>query len=120
MATRIEGYHAFEALEETGLDAQLSIKTVTVVGTNLPANLIMGDNGTNWLPCDPGNADGSEVAAGMLLTPVNSATPVKALVVNGPCRLNGHLVQWDASQTVGVVRDNAIAELAAKNIRVVN
>lgn len=118
MATKTEGYHAFEALESEGLNDRMSYKAVTVVGTGIPAGMIMGFDGTDWVPCDAGAVDGSEVAAGMLLVPVDSATAVTALVAEGPCRLNGNLVQWHASQTVGAVRDNAIAELLAANIRV--
>ena len=117
MAELIEPRHNYEGIGVTGLNSPFWRKQVTVVGTNLSAMTVMGDNGTDWVILAPAAGDGSQNAAGILLDPVDSATAVNALVGDREFEVAADALVWPAGIT-GPQKTTALGQLAALNIRV--
>lgn len=112
-----EPRHNYEGIGRVGLNDPFWKKQESVVGTNLSAMTVMGNNGTNYVILAPAASDGSENVAGILLSAVNSATAVDAVVAKREFEVAADALVWPAGIT-GPQKTTALAQLAALNIRV--
>ncbi len=97
----------------------LSRETVTIVSgsTGLVPGLVLGKITASgkYAPYDDDNADGSEVAAAILLEAVDATADVAAAVIFRLAEVKSSLIQWASTNDAGD-KTAGLADLAAKYI----
>lgn len=116
MTILTEGQHRAEFFL-TDVEKNLSYEVVTLTGGDYPAGKVLGQVTATgkFTEHDPGAADGTEVAAAILVDNVDaSAADQSALVLNYHAAVKGASLQWKTGITAGQ-KTTAEGELAANN-----
>lgn len=104
MATITEGTHTGEFIGESALGPAYHNDKVTIItGQNLQAGAVVAKITASgkWTAYNPGGADGSQNAAGILLGAVNatSADQAGVIIARGPMIVNGNDLVWGGGVT---------------------
>jgi hypothetical protein len=120
MTTLTEGRYPLEYLvSELPNGKSRTIGAVLVEGNNLDTGTVLGKVAGGYTALDAAGAGGAEVAAGILMYPVDATDDDKPCVVhNWACDVNDHDIIWPDG-IADPAKATAIGQLAALKIRLI-